>query len=88
VAKARVRLKDLNNTLRRITTEVGKLRGKGATPAAEREVRALHKKLANVQKMMAAECPDVQFRNFEIAGPAAARAAATRTRRKGTRKAR
>lgn len=84
MARARVRLNHLSKGIKGVLREVGKLRGKGADPAAERELRALHKKLTSVQKMMAAACPDTQFRSFEVAEPLRAR----KTARKRTRKVR
>jgi len=85
VAKARVRLKDLNKTLKAVTQEVARLRGRGATPAAERQLRALHKKLTTASRALAGSCPDTQFRNFEVAAPVAGARKRKTKRTRGTR---
>lgn len=82
MAKARVRLKDLNNSLRRLTKEVNTLKGRGADAAAKKGLRTLHQSLTKAQKLMAAQCPETQFRDFEIAEQTATK------RKKTTRKTR
>lgn len=62
----RLNLKYLNNSLGLLLQDVEMLRGKGASRAAEADMAALRKKLAAVQKLMAGECPEAQFRSFEV----------------------
>lgn len=90
MSKARVRLKDLNKSLKRLRKEVERLRGKAATASAEKSLRTLHQSLSKAETLMAKQCPDSQFRDFLLAEPMrAARATrAKKTTRKRTRKVR
>ena len=78
--RARLSLRSLNRSLDLLTKKVKSLRGKGADRAAEKDMAALQKKLTDIKTMMAGECPDHLFRNFEMAGPVRARKAAKKKR--------
>lgn len=69
MAKARLNLEYFKHTVNLLAHEVGMLKGKGASRAADSEITALHKKLIKVQKLMAGECPDGLFRNFDLVEP-------------------
>lgn len=87
MAKARLSLRSLNRTVNSLAEKVKGLRGQGASRREEQGMAALEKKLTSIQTMMAGECPEQLFRDFELA-PAAARPARAkaRTTRKATRK--
>ncbi|MGH9349311.1 MAG: hypothetical protein ACRD26_18805 [Vicinamibacterales bacterium] len=86
MANVRVYLKYFNTTLDLLLQDVKKLRGKGASRAAEQDLARLHQKLTRVQSLMARECPDPQYRNFDVIERAPARRARKTVR--ATRKAR
>lgn len=86
MANVRVYLKYFNTTLDLLLEDVKKLRGKGANRGAEDDLARLHQKLTDVQTLMAGECPDPQYRNFDIVESAPAKRA--RKTARATRKVR
>jgi len=84
VAKARVNLKGINKAVDRLTSQLERLEQRPAAGSARREINALHRKLTRVKALLADECPQGMFREFEFG----ARTAARKTTRKGSRKVR
>lgn len=63
--KARVNLKYFRHTVDLLAHEVALLDGKGATRSENAKIRALHKKLTRVQKLMVGTCIPGMFRTFD-----------------------